>query len=952
MKTAKVSKTANSPTKDAAYKTLNQFLQAHKISKGDDSQKITNTRIGNQELDIYGGKYSIPDEKYPEFIKLYYREVFTKGQPEYLTENQLEKGPVLVDVDFRHDYSISTRQYSLDHIADLVNLYLDVFKKCFQLDDEVVITAYLFQKPTVNRVASDNLTKDGAHIIFALTCDHTVQQLIRKKVLEEIGNIWGTELNITNTWDKVFDEGISQGSTNWQLVGSRKPGNETYRLSGIYTAKFDASDEEFSMSFADASTFDMSKDIFKLSARYTQHYEPFMTNAFLVEYNAMKESTSTKTKRTAVSSKSPALPDDFNPLTISTQEELESCLKQYLDSIPPDRYNEYEAYAYTMTLPKTYYEEGSYAKWFAVGCALRNISNALFIVWLAFSAQSPVFSFADIPSLMEQWHKFYRNNPKGLTLRSIIYWSKKDAPEKYADVWKNSIDYYIEQTLDNGLVDFAVSDKKTQGSTDWDIARVLYQLKKNDFICSSIKGNIWYQFNTHRWTEIDSGVSLRTSISTELRNLYGKKAEQLTEALSGLENEEDPKYKYLKMRIEKVIDIYAKLGRTADKRNIMSAAQEMFHDALFDEKIDTNPYLFCCANGVWDFKEGVFREGKPEDYISMCANIDYKPLSDKNAKIQEEITDFMNKLFPVEELREYMWNHLSSTLLGTAVNQTFNNYIGGGRNGKSVLVTLMTKVLGEYKGELPLTAVVTSRRTAVGGLAPEITGLKGKRYVVMQEPRQGDILNEGILKELTSGYDAIQARAPYQLKTMVFIPQFKLIVCANVLPEIKAQDHGTWRRIRVVPFMSLFTENPVNDDPFKPYQYKLDSSIDEKFDTWKTVFLAMLVERVLKTCGRVEDCETVLKASNEYKQKQDVFAQFIDEKIAKAAGVRLKQHAVSQEFNTWHQLNFGVKGPQPKELHVYLDRMFGPHDKMGWHGIRLVFDVENETEVNSDDALF
>jgi phage/plasmid-associated DNA primase len=55
----------------------------------------------------------------------------------------------------------------------------------------------------------------------------------------------------------------------------------------------------------------------------------------------------------------------------------------------------------------------------------------------------------------------------------------------------------------------------------------------------------------------------------------------------------------------------------------------------------------------------------------------------------------MAKLFPEQELREYMWEHLSSTLVGTALNQTFNNYLGGGRNGKSVLVTLMTKTLGE-----------------------------------------------------------------------------------------------------------------------------------------------------------------------------------------------------------------------------------------------------------------
>jgi len=122
--------------KETAAKNLFQFLQSHRVEKGDKSAQITNTRIGNPELEIYGGRYNIPQEKYPEFLQLYHREVFIKGQPEYLTETQLEKGPLLVDVDFRHDYEITTRQYTHEHIADLVYLYLAVFKTAFQLDDE------------------------------------------------------------------------------------------------------------------------------------------------------------------------------------------------------------------------------------------------------------------------------------------------------------------------------------------------------------------------------------------------------------------------------------------------------------------------------------------------------------------------------------------------------------------------------------------------------------------------------------------------------------------------------------------------------------------------------------------------------------------------------------------------------------------------------------------------
>ena len=193
----------------------------------------------------------------------------------------------------------------------------------------------------------------------------------------------------------------------------------------------------------------------------------------------------------------------------------------------------------------------------------------------------------------------------------------------------------------------------------------------------------------------------------------------------------------------------------------------------------------------------------------------------------------MEQLFPIKELRDYMWQHLASTLIGTNDNQTFNIYNGNGRNGKSVLVTLMSKVLGEYKGTVPIT-LITQKRNSIGSTSSEVVALKGTRYAVMQEPSKGDRINEGIMKEITGG-DPIQGRALFK-DSITFVPQFKLVVCTNTLFEIKSNDDGTWRRIRVVEFLSKFTENPESDDPDQPYQFKVDKKLEDKFDKWKTCY--------------------------------------------------------------------------------------------------------------------
>jgi len=69
----------------------------------------------------------------------------------------------------------------------------------------------------------------------------------------------------------------------------------------------------------------------------------------------------------------------------------------------------------------------------------------------------------------------------------------------------------------------------------------------------------------------------------------------------------------------------------------------------------------------------------------------------------------MYQLFPETELREYMWEHLASAIIGTNQNQTFNIYLGVGANGKSKLVELMGKVLGDYKGTVPSTLITQKK---------------------------------------------------------------------------------------------------------------------------------------------------------------------------------------------------------------------------------------------------
>jgi P4 family phage/plasmid primase-like protien len=412
--------------------------------------------------------------------------------------------------------------------------------------------------------------------------------------------------------------------------------------------------------------------------------------------------------------------------------------------------------------------------------------------------------------------------------------------------------------------------------------------------------------------------------------------------------EDDKRQEMMGKRVEKILTIVSRLGKTGDKKNIMIEAKDKFYDSDFLKQLDTNPWLMCFKNGVWDFKDGLFRDGKPDDFISLSTGIDYVKIDHKKDEPEiQEMKLFMQQLFPIPELEKYMWQHLASSLIGTSANQTFNNYIGEGSNGKSVLTSLMGMILGDYKGDLPHTAI-TQQRTKVGGLAPEIVALRGKRYVVMQEPSKGDAINEGIMKQFTSGVEPIIARAPYMIAPLHFIPQFKLVVCANQFLKINSNDHGTWRRIRVPKFLSLFTHNPVDDDLEKPYQFKMIPDIERKFeDKLKYIFMGLLVEIALEKKGVVEDCPTVLGASDAYRQSQDVVSEFINEKIVVMNGASIKKTALNFEFQQWHLNTYGRNGPQPKEVHSYMDKKYGKSTSKGWSNVKIK--QENEIDIDDDE---
>ena len=934
-------------TTTSQFKDLNEFLAKHSAKNNEkgESSPFTHTRIGDKNLNIYAGSYIIPQEDKEIFYKLYYESVFEKKRKEYLTEKQNKNGPMVVDFDFRYNYDVNSRQHSREHIQDMICEYSDLLKEYLVIKPDIPFDIFIFEKPNVNRLADGSLTKDGIHMLIGLQVETALQILIREKMIEKLGEIW--DLPLINTWEAVLDEGISKGTTNWQLFGSRKPDNEAYELTQHYVMTMDASDKQFTMDEKEVSEFNLKRDICKLSVQYDKN--PKFDNNPKRDDEIAKYRTNGASKIKKASSKTKMnllVEDDNNDEEndqyislgdITDTDMLEKAVTQMLRNLMPNEYEIKETHEYTQALPARYYEPGSHALNRQVAFALKHTDERLFLSWVQLRSKASDFDYNSIPDLYNQWKKFQRSNQNGtkVTRKSIMYWVRKENFEGYEKIKNTTIEHYLEKAFETG--------------TEYDLAMVLKQMYKDKYVCVSYdKRGIWYQFRNHRWIS-DKGLSLRSKISEEMFVLISSKGENLVKEYQEYQDDDERKA-FIQKKIKIINELSIKLKRTSDKDHIMREAAEIFYDNEFVRNMDTNKYLMCFNNGVVDFTNKVFRDGFPEDYITKSTKINYIPFENMSSdeeyiKTAKEIEIFMNKLFPIPDLNKYMRDHLAACLIGANKNQTFNVYHGSGSNGKSIIADLMAVTLGEYKGTVPIT-LVTDARGKIGGTSDEVLKLKGVRYAVMQEPSKGVKLNEGVMKELTGG-DPIQARGLYS-ESEIFEPQFSLVVCTNSLFDIESNDDGTWRRIRKCDFLSKFTDEGEQHTDETPYVFPKDKSLKDKLPVYAPYFASMLVKRAFETDGVVVDCETVLNASNKYRKGQDHISAFISEKIIKTDNNKDKigKRGLQEGFKQWFELTQGSRrAPKGDELFEYMNKKFGQCKSTGWHGVKFVEPDDEEDDV-------
>lgn len=305
------------------------------------------------------------------------------------------------------------------------------------------------------------------------------------------------------------------------------------------------------------------------------------------------------------------------------------------------------------------------------------------------------------------------------------------------------------------------------------------------------------------------------------------------------------------------------IQKSQDKTSIVNSielAKSMPEINLGSSKLDTNKYKLNLINGTYNFITGKLENHSQSDLITKRVDIVYNEGLNCANWIQ-----FLYEIFNSDtELIKYIQKLVGISLTGNTDYQSILFLYGTGRNGKSVFVETVKRLLGDYSATTPTTTLMSHDRK--GGATPDLAVLQGKRAVFANETSEGSNFDEELIKSLTGG-DEISVRNLYS-NQFSFKPEFKLWLVGNHKPTIKGNDTGIKRRVKLIPFsVTIGLE-----------QVKERSYFDDLFGRELAGILNWAIEgwNLYKSEGICEPL-AVTSATSEYIESNDIIALFAEE---------------------------------------------------------------------------
>lgn len=291
-------------------------------------------------------------------------------------------------------------------------------------------------------------------------------------------------------------------------------------------------------------------------------------------------------------------------------------------------------------------------------------------------------------------------------------------------------------------------------------------------------------------------------------------------------------------------------------------------------------HLINVKNGVVNLKTKELYPHHPGYRFTTMCPVEYNPDA-KSSRFKKFINEIM---MGDTELARYLQTAFGYGITGENREEKIFFMVGCGGNGKSKLMDVVEEVMSDSVGSVPISALIKS--TSVGSPTPELVPLLNKRIAFSSEIKGDNSLDDSTIKQLTGNkYINIRKMKKEFVKSLV---EFKVFVDSNFMPYFKYYDNAIERRVVIIPFKKSFKGK------------ERDNELAEKLSEDKEYVLKWLINGAYRyyNKGLVEP-DSVKEAIGSFKRSSDSIGSFVEDKILRQYGKKIKSSELHQKYNRY-----------------------------------------------------
>ncbi len=371
-------------------------------------------------------------------------------------------------------------------------------------------------------------------------------------------------------------------------------------------------------------------------------------------------------------------------------------------------------------------------------------------------------------------------------------------------------------------------------------ANVAVELIGDLYVCVDIRNDTWFNYN-EQISVWQTGITPKTVIYDLLNNIISNainRKKQYNKTLDIIDaNSEE--VKNLKKQIENYEKFKNKIGNLSFINSVYILVKDRLFDAGFTDKLNKELFVLPIAQEkVIDLKTNeVCQRERKHNFSSVC------PVVYDENNIEFGLQYFAS-LFPDTATRQCVINAIKSSMTGMPLRNIFI-WIGGGCNGKSLLLKVVRKILSDFCGVVPKNIIINSKSSS--NITSELEPLSTLRFGQISELSDSDSLNETRVKEFT-GDGIINYRGLFQKEKNVDVTA-TVHIATNNMPQIDCSDPALVTRIIPFPFNAVFKQD---SDYANLVMSNLDSifSYIIKFGEVKKSFVISDMSEEIKQCRK------------------------------------------------------------------------------------------------------